>query len=69
MPSPEVKILPKVHVGRSKYCGVSEDTRILLRLDDDVTRLQRPVSVEVVQQVFRVHVVLYLRYTRRAAVI
>ena len=48
---------------------MSEDTGVLLSFDDDVTRFHGPVSMEIVQQVFRVHVVLYLCNARRAAVI
>ena len=48
---------------------MSEDTRVLLGFNDDVTGLHGPVSVEIVEQVLGVHVVFYLRHTGRTAVI
>ena len=48
---------------------MSEDTRVLLGFNDDVTGLHGPVSVEIVEQVLGVHVVFYLRNTGRTAVI
>ena len=48
---------------------MSEDTRVLLGFNDDVTGLHGSVSVEIDEQVLGVHVVFYLRHTGRTAVI
>ena len=62
---PKSQVFPEVHVGRSKYCGVSKDACVFLRFDNDVTRLHGSVAMEIVEEMLRIHFVFYLCYTRR----